>query len=44
MTWHGVSDASGAFPHLAGQSAYYLAKQAKTHNRHPDLTTLPSWT
>jgi cytochrome c553 len=27
--FNGVSDASGAFPRLAGQSAYYLAKQLR---------------
>jgi cytochrome c553 len=27
--YNGVSDASGAFPRLAGQSAYYLAKQLR---------------
>ena len=27
--FNGVSDASGAFPRLAGQSAYYLARQLR---------------
>ena len=27
--FNGVSDASGAFPRLAGQSAYYLAEQLR---------------